>query len=434
MIKYQKAESMHLHQATNFAFIQNAIKENHSSYLSGSMDYLSKDFTESIKNGSLYLAVEDETIIGLLDTFYLAHLNRYDTSLLVDSNADFNKVASSLFRLSRSHAHPKATYSFFFSTYNQRLSHFLLSENAKKQVGEYGLQCVVEKTEGYEDYLIIEKEDIASFTALFNEIFPDIYKTPETIINHLGQSAEVLLYKENQEILGFCVLDLHPSSEVIEMLGVKESMRGKGIGRRLLRQVKRYIKDQNLPLLLKLIVDTDNQNALKLYFDEGFVVEFLNVHFLYEDGLQRGTFSPITIDDVREISSWKYEGYLRDIIMTPYFDNYAQNKPLRGFENASAYSFFWNGELFALLELYQRVGGIELGIALAPKFTGLSLSYDYLDQVISFIKEIRRSDDNYVYVRADLGHTQANHLYQKYGFVEVSKDEDAILYQLKIIA
>ncbi len=432
MIYYQHAELNQLDAAVAFALALNAKQENHSSYLSGRSDLVILDFQEAIANNRLFLALENDLIIGLLNTYPLPHLSRADTTILIKEGLPYEDIAHHLFRLARAENHPSSHYSFFFSIHNKRLKKYLLSINAYQEVTEYGLRYFIKNSEPLVDYQLIEEKDYEDWKRTFNEIFPSIYKTPEEILSQLRVKSQVLIYKTDHQIAGFCVLQINEKSSVIEMLGVVELYRRRGIARQMLKQVKCFLASLYDNKEVKLIVDTDNQNALKLYFDEGFEIEYENEHFIFQDGLSTGNFSDITIDDVREIANWKYQGYLENIIMTPYFQNYQQGNKLRGFEDSLAYSFYWNDSLFGLLELFEKKDGIEIGIAINPKYTNKSLSYLYLDEVVSFVKRIKRDQVRYLYIQADIEHHVGRHVYKKYGFAEVLKNENTILFSMDI--
>jgi len=435
MIHYQLASMSEHIQATEFAYFENNNILKHSSYLSQTKASLNRDLQDSIMNSRLFLAMnESNVILGLLDTYLIPHLNRIDTSILVRSDVVFHEVAANLFSMCRTHYLPMKQYSFFFSTKNQLLINFLTMIQAKKEVTEYGLICKnIEPVEEM-NFHQLDLSRYEDFKHLFHTIFPDIYKTPESILSDLGKKSEVLVYLVNQEIAGLCVLEIHPTSTTIEMICVKERFRHQGIGRSLLRQAKLFIQSRSFSLPLHLIVDTDNVNALQLYFDEGFTVEFENEHFIYEDQLAKGDFQPIEYDDVLEIASWRYDGYLREIEMTPYIDNYHQGKNLRGFKGCEAFCFIWNQTRFGLLELYPRVDGIEIGLAINPKFTSRGFFTPYMDEIIRFIHTKKKNTDRYIYIETEVLHLVASHVYKKYGFREISRDHDSILMKLEISA
>lgn len=434
MIEYIFAEEKHLNKAVEFAFHLNKDLVNHSSYLSTNLERLKLDFKESIMNERLALALDQKQIIGLMDSYPIQHLSRVDISVLVDHQYPYDEIAEMLFLMQRQKSIPFTSYSFFFSKENQRLYSYLTSIDAKKEVSEYGLLYQLTNQLDGSDYQVLQKEDYPQWIVIFQEIFPDVYKSPEMILKDLGSRSDVIVFKNEDRIVGFCVLELNSSNVVIEMLGVKKEFRRKGIARVLLNQAKAYVFQHSLPREIKLIVDTDNLRALNLYFDEGFKVEFENEHFLFHDTLAKGHFHSLSIHDVYEIASWKYTGYLKEITMTPYLENHQLGKSLRGFDDSIGYQFSWNQILFGLLELYQKEDGIEIGIAINPRYIGLGLSIPFLKQICVFINSIKKDTDHFIYIQADIEHHLANHIYPKAGFKEFMRDENSVLYHMEISA
>jgi mycothiol synthase len=71
---------------------------------------------------------------------------------------------------------------------------------------------------------------------------------------------------------GFCRNELHEGRGEIAVLGVAGAARGIGLGRALLRWGVRWL-EANSPAKVTLMVDGENENALRLYRSEGFAVE-----------------------------------------------------------------------------------------------------------------------------------------------------------------
>lgn len=79
---------------------------------------------------------------------------------------------------------------------------------------------------------------------------------------------------ESGRAVGYVIIagltNLHGS---IELMRITISAKGKGYGRRVLRQVKRWAFEEQQAHRLWLDVKEENERALNLYLSEGFVIE-----------------------------------------------------------------------------------------------------------------------------------------------------------------
>ena len=104
--------------------------------------------------------------------------------------------------------------------------------------------------------MIIETNNIDK---IFNEIFHKELK--------LNTYSKIIAYKENNDIVGFCVYDLIYERIEIEYIGVSEAFRGQNIGYKLLKYI---IDTYNLEISLE--VNKNNEIAINLYKKLGFKV------------------------------------------------------------------------------------------------------------------------------------------------------------------
>lgn len=113
----------------------------------------------------------------------------------------------------------------------------------------------------------------------YNDSFAHHYHSPRTTMEDMRDLFErpgmrtdghVLAYR-GETCVGFCRGDLHESRGEIAVLGTVEAARGIGLGRALLRWGVAWLERENAPRIT-LLVDGDNENALRLYRSEGFEV------------------------------------------------------------------------------------------------------------------------------------------------------------------
>ena len=114
----------------------------------------------------------------------------------------------------------------------------------------------------------------------FNDSFAehDHYSpsTVEDVINiaegDLFRPDGMMLAYRGEECVGFCRCTIYPQRGEISVVGTIKAARGIGLGRALLRWGVRWMEGQGAKRIT-LFVDGENENALRLYRQEGFVVE-----------------------------------------------------------------------------------------------------------------------------------------------------------------
>lgn len=74
-----------------------------------------------------------------------------------------------------------------------------------------------------------------------------------------------------EECVGFCRCDVHADRGEIAILGTTHAARGIGLGRALLRWGVQWLEREGAARIT-LVVDGDNENALRLYRSEGFEI------------------------------------------------------------------------------------------------------------------------------------------------------------------
>jgi len=146
------------------------------------------------------------------------------------------------------------------------------------------------------------------------------------------------------------------------------------------------------------------------------------------------TFKDMRIHYANQIKDWQYEGYLKDIYMNPYFDNYNESTgEMKGPLNCDGFAVFKGVELFGLFEYYHKDGVLEIGLAINPIFVGKGYSKDFILEGIAFgVKEFKYSK-NYILLSVEKDNIQAYKAYLKVGFKEYQRDTQEIMmkYDLK---
>jgi ribosomal protein S18 acetylase RimI-like enzyme len=121
----------------------------------------------------------------------------------------------------------------------------------------------------------------ASFKALFEALFPTAYYSAERIIDMTGRSHHVLVLAEGCEVQGFVVVSVAEglSTGEIQFVGVRESCRRQGVGRRLLLSAVDTLLDRVGVSAISLNVSQDLAGAQRLYESVGFGLRYIGVGF-----------------------------------------------------------------------------------------------------------------------------------------------------------
>ncbi|MEJ2208734.1 MAG: GNAT family N-acetyltransferase [Anaerolineae bacterium] len=132
---------------------------------------------------------------------------------------------------------------------------------------------------GDEACLPLGKEHETSFKQLYQALFPAAYYSADRIIDMVGQSHQVLVVAEGQEVLGFAVVSTEGSESAgeIQFFGVREDRRRQGYGRRLLLSAIDWLLDTAGVSGVSLNVGEELVHAQRLYESVGFRLRFAGI-------------------------------------------------------------------------------------------------------------------------------------------------------------
>ena len=268
-----------LERLTDFVFRINASEG--SAYCSNKRDIICEELAEHAKNGFLAVCgALPNALTGAAFCFYSEEHHMADFSILVAPEADYSETAGGLFAAIREKLPKETQCNFFFPKQNRRCVAFLEAQHAKREVNEYGLLLLrgheknLAASEGVAELI---EEDSAEFAALHDAVFPEVYISGKEILAAIGRDRKVYVLKKDGKLLAYGVLQRRSETRsAAEIVGVREGYRHQGYGRRILSElIRRAFADEKTEKL-DLIVDCDNENAMKLYFDLGFETEFEN--------------------------------------------------------------------------------------------------------------------------------------------------------------
>jgi GNAT superfamily N-acetyltransferase/RimJ/RimL family protein N-acetyltransferase len=123
--------------------------------------------------------------------------------------------------------------------------------------------------------ILLREEHEASFKRLYEALFPAAYYSAERVLHMIGQSHQVLVVAEGEEVLGFVVVSVEEGE--IQFFGVREDCRRQGYGRRLLLSAIDWLLDSAGVSWVCLNVGEELVHARGLYESVGFRLQFVGV-------------------------------------------------------------------------------------------------------------------------------------------------------------
>ena len=138
------------------------------------------------------------------------------------------------------------------------------------------------------------------------------------------------------------------------------------------------------------------------------------------------TFKPLNIEYVKEIDSWNYEGFIEEVLMTPYYESFKKTGILIGPGGCEGFATFLEDETVGLFEFNINDSTMEIGLALKPDLVGKGLGVPFVNQGIEFGLQHYQLKLHYVKLVVDQNNKAAIRVYEKTGFEEVERTDTEI--------
>lgn len=138
------------------------------------------------------------------------------------------------------------------------------------------------------------------------------------------------------------------------------------------------------------------------------------------------TFKPIDIMVTKEIDSWNYEGFIEEVLMTPYFNSYNKTGKLIGPGGCDGFAALLENETAGLFEFTIDDGTMEIGLALKPSLVGKGLGAKFVQQGIEFGIQHYKCKLNEIKLVVDSQNKAAIRVYEKVGFKKVQQHDHDI--------
>lgn len=138
-------------------------------------------------------------------------------------------------------------------------------------------------------------------------------------------------------------------------------------------------------------------------------------------------FVPINLEYLKEIKNWKYDGFVKNIYVKPYFENVnKKNAELRGPDGCKGFAALYQNKLAGLFEYYFRKEIIEIGLALNPDFVDKGYGKEFVEQGIAFGIKHFNYQEKYIKLNVNINNKAAIRVYKKAGFTEYRRESDSI--------
>lgn len=263
-----------LEALSRFAQDLNARRESMSSFCCAKAEDIRRDLEKELPYG--FACWDGDRPVGLMSCCPDREKGNADCSLLLDlTGEDYREAAGRLVRAAREALGPGLACTFFFPKENEDCRAFLEGAGARRQENEYILRL---KPENWNRPAVLpagplpaQEEDRDAFIALHDRVFPGVYISGRDIWEDLGRSRFIYKILDREGFAAYGVLRVGRGTRAAaEVIAVREDVRHQGYGRSVLH----HLAEESFRRLgmeeLELVVDADNENALKPYFDTGF--------------------------------------------------------------------------------------------------------------------------------------------------------------------
>ena len=279
MIVIIKMNESNFEEAVNFIARLQLLSEHHIGYFGVTFEEIStyiKELEVNWRKSSL-LGFEDERLVGAIITDYDPEIKRAWIHGPIVDHQEWQSIADKLYDELRRQVIPK--YVTELELYGERLNTNLNKFSKRHGFVSIKSSCVLQfpraklaslpKIEGQ----VITEEYYEAFKLLHAKLFPGTYYTGIQILNKLDNNNTVLMETENQTLLGFVrgKLEKETNEGYIDFVGVAESARRKGIGKRLVVAILHWLF-RSFPQInvVTLTVYETNIPAISLYINLGF--------------------------------------------------------------------------------------------------------------------------------------------------------------------
>ena len=89
-------------------------------------------------------------------------------------------------------------------------------------------------------------------------------------------------------------------------------------------------------------------------------------------------FMPVTIEAIKEIGNWRYDGFVKSVYVKPYLESIKDDKRIKGPDGCGGYMALKNKDIAGLFEFYFEYDIMAIGLALNPNLIGKGLGSKFI--------------------------------------------------------
>lgn len=143
-------------------------------------------------------------------------------------------------------------------------------------------------------------------------------------------------------------------------------------------------------------------------------------------------FLPVTIEAIKEIGNWRYEGFVKSVYIKPYLESIKENKRLKGPDGCEGYVALKNNMIAGLFEFYFENDIMEIGLALNPDLVGKGFGSEFIREGIFFGLKAYNYKRDYIRLTVNEKNKPAIKVYKKVGFDYYKKNDDLIEMRMTV--
>lgn len=244
-------------------------------YTSNDKDQLKNELTKSIEKQTAFVAELDGKLKGIISYFqFNEDVKTYDISgpYIVNHSID---LAHDLFKHVKTEL-GEGVYHFFFKKESSFYPRLMTLIDAKFKGYEYEL-----KLEKYNfnrlgkptfAVAIMSSDEQEAVKKIHDETFPDVYLSSKQLV----KAKDVYVFHKDEEVIGYALIRDLEYMFYLDVFAIKEDYRNQGYGKQFLSSIIEKSFYKNTHRELKLVVEGNNEEAVKLYLDFGFKVISVN--------------------------------------------------------------------------------------------------------------------------------------------------------------
>ena len=137
-------------------------------------------------------------------------------------------------------------------------------------------------------------------------------------------------------------------------------------------------------------------------------------------------FSPVTLETIKKIGSWRYDGVVKSIYITPYLESISSEDHIKGPDGCDGFIAYSDNCIAGLFEFYFEDDIMEIGLALNPDLVGKGLGKDFIKSGIDFGIKNYKYTKSYIRLTVNENNKSAIKVYENVGFSYYNKNGDLI--------